>query len=112
MAVEVHDTITVTTTITVDRNDKGDTLCVATVTERDKVRDRTQLKVKSEKLKVVRDTVYIEHRDSVFVSNTNLTNDTDRKPSSFLTALKWIFGILCALIVLVVTIKLCLRKAL
>ena len=111
VAVEVHDTVTVTTTITVDRNDKGDTLRVATVTERDKVRDRTQLKVKSEKLKVVRDTVYIEHRDSVFVSNTNLTNDTERKPSSFLTALKWIFAIVCAMIGLIITIKIALRRA-
>ena len=110
VAIEVHDTITVTTTITVDRNDKGDTLRVATVTERDKVRDRLQLKVKSEMLRVVRDTVYVEHRDSVFVSNTKLSNDTDRKPSSFLTALKWIFGILCVLIVLVVTIKLIPRS--
>ena len=111
VAVEVHDTVTVTTTITVDRNDKGDTLRVATVTERDKVRDRTQLKVKSEKLKVVRDTVYVEHRDSVFVSNTKLSNDTDRKSGGFLTTLKWIFAIVCAMIGLIITIKIALRRA-
>ena len=110
VAVEVHDTVTVTTTITVDRNDKGDTLRVATVTERDKVRDRTQLKVKSEKLKVVRDTVYVEHRDSVFVSETDFANDAKAKGSRLKDTLKWIFFIILGLTALVITVKLCLRK--
>ena len=67
-AVVVHDTITITKTVTVDRNDKGDTLRIATETDRYRGHDVQQLKVKSEKVKVVRDTVYIEKRDSVTVS--------------------------------------------
>ena len=110
MAVEVHDTITVTTTITVDRNDKGDTLRVATVKERDKVRDRLQLKVKSSELRVVHDTVFIERRDSVFVSETDFANDAKAKGSGLKDTLKWIFFIILGLTALVITVKLCLRK--
>ena len=58
--VTVFDTITITKTITIRENESGDTLRVSTVTERDHVRDRSQLRVKSEKLKVETDTVYIE----------------------------------------------------
>lgn len=67
--VVVHETITITKTVTVDRNDKGDTFRIATETDRYRGHDVQQLKVKSEKVKVVRDTVYIKHRDSVFVSS-------------------------------------------
>ena len=45
--VAVFDTITITKTITIRENENGDTLRVSTVTERDHVRDRSQLKVKS-----------------------------------------------------------------
>lgn len=69
VAVFVHDTITITKTVTVDRNDKGDTLRIATETDRYLGHDVQQLKVKSDKVKVVRDTVYIEKRDSITVSS-------------------------------------------
>ena len=65
----MRDTITITNTVTVDRNDKGDTLRIATETDRYRGHDVQKLKVKSEKLIVVHDTVYIEKRDSVFVSS-------------------------------------------
>ena len=64
VVVAVFDTITITKTITIRENENGDTLRVSTVTERDHVRDRSQLKVKSEKLKVETDTVYVE-KDSL-----------------------------------------------
>ena len=54
--------------------------------------------------------VYIEKRDSVFVqTNTALTDRTDKK-SGFLTYVKWIFALICAIVVLIITIKVCLRR--
>ena len=43
---DVRDTLQEVTTITIDRNDKGDTLRIATVTDRYRGSDRSQLKVK------------------------------------------------------------------
>ena len=99
------------TTITIDRNDKGDTLRIATVTDRYRGHDALKLRDKSEKIKVVRDTVYIEKRDSVMVQNTGLTNPTNTtKGSGFWATLKWIFWILIGLIGLIVTAKVCLLR--
>ena len=70
-----------------------------------------------------------EKRDSVVVSNVSgipnyarlstseIIINVAKKPISgkqtgLVLTLKWIFGILCALIVLIITIKICLRKAL
>ena len=105
MAVVVRDTITITTSITVDRNDKGDTLRIATQTDRYRGNDTQKLRVKSEKLKVVRDTVYIEKRDSVLISSKQGESPVSSKLTAFGGTLKWIFGILCALIALLVTWK-------
>ena len=58
---------------------------------------------------VVRDTVYVEKRDSVFVQNSGLTNPTNKK-NTFVSSLKWIFWILIGLIGLTITVKVCLRK--
>ena len=110
VAVVVRDTITITTSITVDRNDKGDTLRIATQTDRYRGHDARQLKTKSEELRIVHDTVYIEKRDSVLISNKPETVNSKR--STVNQTLKWLFVILCAAIVLVITLKLCLRKAL
>ena len=93
------------TTIHIQTNEAGDTLKVAQVTERDRVRDRTGFKVQDSRVAVKRDTVYVEKRDSVLVqTNTNLTNGTNR-PSGFIQALRWIFWILVCVIVLVIIIK-------
>lgn len=49
VAVVVRDTITIAKTVTVDRNDKGDTLRIATETDRYRGHDVQKLKAKSEK---------------------------------------------------------------
>ena len=106
VVVEVHDTIMETTTITVDRNETGDTLKVAQVTERDRIRDRAQVMNKEMEVRVVRDTIYVERRDSVLVkTNTDLTYRTE-KGSAIVASLKWVFWIIIALIALMITIKL------
>lgn len=106
VVVEVHDTIMETTTITVDRNETGDTLKVAQVTERDRIRDRAQVNDRSEMVRVVRDTVFIEKRDSVSTT-TNFTNGTNPKSSknAIVQGLKWIFWIIVAVIALMIVVR-------
>ena len=83
---------------------------VVQITDRDRARNREAVRDKEERLVVKTDTVYIEKRDSVFVqTDTNLTNPTNKKPG-FLTYLKWIFALTCAIVVLIITIKVCLRR--
>ena len=102
--VAVHDTIMETTTITIRENEQGDTLRVSTVTDRLRARDRDAIAVQKTKVEIVRDTVYVEKRDSVSVKNTNLTNLTNR-PSGFILALRWIFWIIVAVIALVIVVR-------
>jgi len=105
--VEVHDTILEVTTITVDRNDKGDTLRQSIVTDRERVRNAADVRSKTVDVKVVRDTVYIDKRDSVLVER-HQPSDVGHQTS----ILKWIFAVICAIIVLIIVVKLGLRKVL
>lgn len=57
-------------------NPAGDTVKVAQVTERDRLRDRTAVKDKEEKLVVRTDTVYVERKDSVVVKEANVSHQT------------------------------------
>lgn len=105
--VESSDSVTITKTVTITVSEAGDTLKQDIFTDRLRIRDRVQLKVKSEKVKVVRDTVYVERRDSVFVQNTNLTNplrQAQGKPS-FTKTVKWLAILVIAIAVLVGLIK-------
>ena len=106
--MEQQDTLREITTITIDRNDKGDTLKVVQVTDRERVRSRDRFKAQETKIEVRVDTVYVEKRDSVYVQNTDLTNRTDKRASP-LSYLKWICWILIGLIGLIITVKVCLR---
>ena len=102
--VEVHDTITITRTITVQTNDKGDTLRVNTETDRERIRSKADVRRQKVKTEIVRDTVYIEKRDSVFVQNSGLTNPTNKK-NTFVSSLKWITALVCAVVVLILVIR-------
>ena len=112
VAVVVRNTITITKTVTVDRNDKGDTLRIATETDRYRGHDVQKLKVKSEKLRVVHDTVYIEKRDSVTVSSKLISgkpNTVNSKRSTVNQTLKWLFWSIIALIALLITLRILKR---
>ena len=61
---EVRDTLREVTTITVQTNDRGDTLKVTQVTDRTKIRDANRFRVQDSRLTVKTDTVYVERRDS------------------------------------------------
>lgn len=64
-------------------------------------------------LRTVRDTVYVERRDTVEVSSSKIqvpgSSSLNPKPSP-LNYLKWIFWIIIGLIALIITAKVCLRK--
>ena len=110
--VAVHDTLREVTTITIQQNEAGDTVKQSIVTDRYRGRNAEGLKVHDERLTVQRDTIYVEKRDSVVVEkNTGLSNPTNKK-SGFLTYVKWIFALICAVIVLIITVKVGLRRSL
>ena len=53
-------------------------------------------------MRVVRDTVYVEKRDSVVVRDAaNISHHT----SAISHLLKWIFAVICAVVVLIMVIK-------
>ena len=108
--MEVHDTITITRTITVQTNDKGDTLRVNTETDRERIRSKADVRRQKVETKVIRDTVYIEKRDSSLqVTAYGLQEDGTPTISSKLSAvskvLKWIFALVCAVVVLILVIR-------
>lgn len=81
---------------------QGDTVKVERVMERTRNRDNiATYKTKKEDVRtvVVRDTVYVERRDSVFVSNTNRTNRTNGQSgkTALHGTLKWVFWIIVVL---------------
>ena len=115
VVVTVFDTITITKTITIRESESGDTLRVSTVTERDHVRDRSQLKVKSEKLKVETDTVYIEREAEKSVAVAGPGTEFDEQGNiihqpSYIRLLKWLFLTLIALTALIIVIRIFLKR--
>ena len=106
VVVELRDTLKEVTTVTVDRNDAGDTLRVTTVTDRTRasVRDR----VRDVEVKIVEktDTVYVERKDSSLqVTAYGLQEGDKARASPVVSALKWVFWIIIAILVLIVVIK-------
>lgn len=110
VVVAVHDTLREVTTITVQLGQTGDTVRVAQVTERDRLRDRSAVRDKEEKLVVRVDTVYVAVRDSV--SSFKIQGSGQKRASPFVSSLKWIFWILVAGIVLIIVVKLFGRRSL
>ena len=113
--MRVFDTITITKTITIRESESGDTLRVSTVTERDHVRDRSQLKVKSEKLKVETDTVYVEREAEKTVAAVGPNTEIDeqgniRHHTSVISLLRWLFLTLVAIIAIIILMKIKLRR--
>lgn len=111
VTIELRDTLKEVTTITIDRNDAGDTLRVTQVTDRERSRSMYDVRCKTEEVRVVRDTVYVAVRDSVQVTTTNLSNPTN-KSSNFVRSLKWIFALICAIVILIIVIRIGLRRTL
>ena len=121
VVVESSDTVRETTTITIvlrqaqEPDEAPDTLKISTVTDRTTVRDRSQLRVKSEKLKVEADTVYVERESdkTVAVAGPNTEIDEQgniRHQPSYIRLLKWLFLTLIALTALIIVIRIFLKR--
>ena len=107
VVVELRDTLVETTTITIDRNEVGDTLKVVQVTDRERVRSRADVRSKKEEVRVVRDTVYVERTDSVRVERGQVRGDGYQSGGTALhRTLKWIFWIIVGLSALIIIVKL------
>lgn len=100
-----QDSLVEVTTITIDRNDAGDTVKVVQITDRTRARDRDKIAKQMTKMVVKMDTVFIERRDSVEVSGFKIQNSVSKRTSGFVSALKWIFAIVIGLIVLIMLLK-------
>ena len=105
--VEQRDTLREITTITIDRNDKGDTLKVVQITDLTRARSRDNVAAQRVKTEVRVDTVYVEKRDSVFVQENPRIIAAPYQGALNLTYVKWITALICAIVVLIITVKVC-----
>ena len=96
--VVVMDTVKEVTTITVDRNEAGDTVRVSTVTDRLRGRSRDAIAVQRTKTEVRVDTIYIEKRDSVEIRSRPSAGGGQSGGTALNTTLRWIFWIIVGLI--------------
>lgn len=104
VVVAVHDTIMETTTINVQTSEAGDTLRLVQITDRTRASNRAAVKDKEERVRVERDTVYVERRDSVLVSEFQGSRSSSRA-SPVVSALKWVFAVIIALCVLLIILR-------
>ena len=105
--VEQRDTLREITTITIQTNDRGDTLKVTQVTDRERIRSKSDVSSKKDVVRTERDTVYIAVRDSVSSSKFQVSGDSlSHHTSTISHLLKWIFAVICAVGVLVIVVKL------
>ena len=102
--VVVRDTILETKTITITKNEAGDTTFTSVVTERERAREKSRHDMATYRTEVRVDTVYIERRDSVSSSKVQGAG-IQSGGTALHTTLKWVFWIILALIGLGVVLK-------
>ena len=100
-----RDTLREVTTITVQTNERGDTVKVVQVTDLTRARNRDTTTDRQEKTVTRTDTVFIERRDSTAVSTTTVTNQKEGFLTRLRSTLKWALALVVALIVLVIAAK-------
>lgn len=103
--VEQRDTLIEVTTITIDRNETGDTLKTSVVMDRTRARDKSRHDMATYKTVVRTDTVFVAVRDSVVESRNYGATEAGNGPSAVARALKWVFWIIVSLTVFIVVIK-------
>ena len=104
--VVVMDTVKEVTTITVDRNEAGDTVRVSTVTDRLRGRSRDAIAVQKTKTEVRVDTVYIEKRDSIEIRSRPSVGGEQSGGTALHTTLRLIIWIIVAVIALIIVARL------
>ena len=102
--VAVHDTLTITKTITIRENEQGDTVRMSVVTDRERVRSRADVRSKKEEVRVVRDTVYVAVRDSTDVRSYGAT-ESQSGGTALHRTLKWVLAIAFLLLASVVFVR-------
>ena len=94
-----RDTLREVTTITVQTNERGDTVKVVQVTDLTRARNRDTTTDRQEKTVTRTDTVFIERRDSTAVSTTTVTNQKEGFWTRLRSTLKWALAVIVALTV-------------
>ena len=107
----VLDSIVETKTITITKNEAGDTVFTSVVTDRTRARETSDVRSKTVDVRMRVDTVYIVKDSADVLTTLNSPTTLNSKPST-LNYLKWIFAIVCAIIVLIILIKIGLRRSL
>ena len=102
--VAVHDTLTITKTITIRENEHGDTIRMSVVADRERLRSMSDVRSKTSDVIVKRDTIYIARKDSVLVKNEKLKVKSDWA-STIRHLLNLVLGILVCIIILVLIFK-------
>ena len=120
----VMDTLREVTTVTVvlrqaqEPNQPDDTIRVTTVTDRTRARETLDVRSKTVDVRMRVDTVYIVKDSTEVLTTLNSPTTLNSKPiygervEPTLNYLKWIFAIVCAIIVLIILIKIGLRRSL
>lgn len=103
--VEQRDTLIEVTTITIDRNEAGDTLKTSVVMDRTRARAMSDVRSKKEEVRVRVDTVYVAVRDSVVELRNYGATESGNRTSAFVSALKWVFAVIIALCVLLIILR-------
>lgn len=101
VVVEVFDTLCEVTTIIIRENENGDTMKWVQVTDRTRVSDRAAVRDNSAKTVIRTDTVFVARRDSVVV-DSRLAGRGSGCVGTVVLGLRWVFGILVVMVVLVV----------
>lgn len=102
VVLEMRDTLREVTTVTVQLDAVGDTVKVSTITDRTRVANRDRVRDAKERVTIRADTVYIEKRDSIEIRSRP---DGQSRFAGLSTTLKWVFGIIIGLIVLVIVVR-------
>ena len=103
-----RDTLREVTVITVQTNERGDTVKVVQVTDLTRARNRDAVSDRQEKTAIKTDTVFIERSDSVAVSTTTVTKAVSQKEgfwTKLRSTLKWALAVVVAL-----TVFYCVKK--
>ena len=97
---EVHDTLTITKTITIRENERGDTVRMSGVTERDRIRSKAEVRGLRAEVRSKRAEVRSQKDE---VRGLGVEGAATRT-SLVVSALKWVFWIIIAIITLTITI--------
>lgn len=125
VVIEVRDTVWETITLTITRNEAGDTTFRSEVRDRLRIRSRDNVAKQSSKVEVRTDTVYVAVRDSVYeeidcvesrfpgrarndrglLGGGGSRSGGGGRVSAFVQALKWVFAIALVILALVVFLR-------